>query len=169
MVDLTDGIHTLGLYANDTAGNMGASEEVFFAVDTTPPLIENVHQNPPKNNVMPEDIVTVYANVTDILSGVDSVKLTYFINNSTIGMEIPMTFNSTTGLYEFGIFRQSAGTFVKYQIQATDNVGNTVFDDNAGQYYVYSVIPEFPVHLILLLLFTGTILGAIIYKRKRFT
>jgi len=37
---LPDGPHSLIVYANDTAGNMGSSDIVYFTVDTTPPIAE---------------------------------------------------------------------------------------------------------------------------------
>jgi PKD repeat protein len=37
LIDLTDGSHSVTVYANDTAGNMGASSTIYFAVDTTKP------------------------------------------------------------------------------------------------------------------------------------
>jgi len=37
--DLSDGYHNLVVYANDTAGNMGSSDTVYFAIDTTAPSI----------------------------------------------------------------------------------------------------------------------------------
>jgi len=47
LVGLSDGIHSVTVYANDTAGNMGSSETVYFTVqtspvDTTPPTISIV-------------------------------------------------------------------------------------------------------------------------------
>jgi hypothetical protein len=41
---LLDGGHHVVVYANDTAGNMGASETVYFTVDTTSPNISAVHK-----------------------------------------------------------------------------------------------------------------------------
>jgi PKD repeat protein len=35
---ISDGQHDLVIYANDTAGQMGASEKIYFTVDTTPPV-----------------------------------------------------------------------------------------------------------------------------------
>jgi hypothetical protein len=55
-----------------------------------------------------------------------------------------MTLNQTSGLYEFAIPGQEAGTLMKYCMTAYDNAGNIATNDNAGQYYVYTVIPEFP-------------------------
>ncbi len=39
LTDLTEGNHSLVVYANDTFGNMEKSDTVFFTVDTTPPNI----------------------------------------------------------------------------------------------------------------------------------
>jgi PKD repeat protein len=35
---ISDGQHDLVIYANDTAGQMGASEKIYFTVDTKPPV-----------------------------------------------------------------------------------------------------------------------------------
>jgi len=39
---LSDGAHILVIYANDTAGNMGSSDIIYFTIDTTPPSISIV-------------------------------------------------------------------------------------------------------------------------------
>jgi len=39
--------------------------------------------------------------------------------------------------------RYSKETYVKYKIVAYDNAENMAVEDNAGQYYTYTVIPEF--------------------------
>jgi hypothetical protein len=38
-MDLSQGIHNVTMYANDTFGNMGVSNTAFFSVDTLPPSI----------------------------------------------------------------------------------------------------------------------------------
>jgi hypothetical protein len=40
IIGLSEGTHTMTVYANDTAGNMGASDAVYFTVDTVSPSIE---------------------------------------------------------------------------------------------------------------------------------
>jgi len=40
ILGLSDGVHTITVYANDTAGNMGHSDTVYFTIDTVLPLIE---------------------------------------------------------------------------------------------------------------------------------
>jgi parallel beta-helix repeat protein len=61
---LTDGLHTIVVYANDTVGNMGASDVLPFTVDTIPPSI---------NVVLPE-------NATYMSS---SVPLNFTVNKPT--------------------------------------------------------------------------------------
>lgn len=39
LTNLTDGNHKITLYANDSIGNMGKSNTVFFSIDTQPPVI----------------------------------------------------------------------------------------------------------------------------------
>jgi multisubunit Na+/H+ antiporter MnhC subunit len=39
ITDLSDGTHSLTVYANDSAGNMGQSKTVYFTIDTRPPVI----------------------------------------------------------------------------------------------------------------------------------
>jgi hypothetical protein len=65
-----DGFHHVLVYANDTVGNMGASNTVYFTVDTTPPEIKEISQFPLKDNVQPADEVRVNATIIDMTSGV---------------------------------------------------------------------------------------------------
>jgi hypothetical protein len=48
LAGLLEGLHYVIVYANDTAGNMGSSDVVYFTIDVTPPSIENVSQTPLK-------------------------------------------------------------------------------------------------------------------------
>jgi hypothetical protein len=40
LVGLSDGVHTITVYANDTAGNVGRSVSVYFTINALPPNIE---------------------------------------------------------------------------------------------------------------------------------
>ena len=51
--------------------------------------------------------------------------------NIVIWIDLPMTLNSTTGLYEAIIPGQRANTLVKYRIAAYDNAGNYKVEDNS--------------------------------------
>jgi hypothetical protein len=105
-------------------------------------VIEN-ESRMPENAVQPAQGTKVLVNVTDPGSGVKSVTLSYTINSNT-WFDTQMTFNSTTGLYECTVSGQQANTRVKYRILAYDNAGNEKIGDNQGQYYIYTVVPEFP-------------------------
>jgi len=39
LTELSEGSHTITVYANDTAGNIGTSETVYFSIDQTPKLL----------------------------------------------------------------------------------------------------------------------------------
>ncbi len=57
------------------------------------------------------------------------------------------------------------GKHVQYKILAYDNSNNLVVEDNAGEYYVYTIIPEFQNFIILV--FMISILLAVILTKKR--
>ena len=137
--------------------------------DGTPPTIGEPSQTPAANNVQPNQPVKVSVNVTDPESGVKNFTLWYSINGEG-NQAIPMIYNGSTGLWEAEIPGQPLDTHVKYWIEAYDNAGNRAINDNAGQYYTYTVIPEFsswPLLRWLLLLLTLTLLGAAMKVRIR--
>ena len=137
-------------------------------VDKTPPLIENVHQQPANDSVYPEDEVMVYANVTDDLSGVKQVILNYTYTNSTgtwhgtVIMD-PLELDSYNGT----IPRLPYCTNVTYMIIAEDNFNNIITTEEMGQKYKYHVIPEFSLQLVLPILAASTLLTVLIRKRKQ--
>jgi len=136
-------------------------------LDRTSPVILNQTRTP-SGDVTANQPVTISANVTDLLSGVGSVRLEYNVTNSPLTLDLSMSLNSTTGLYEYLIPGQPAGAVVKYKITAYDKAGNVVTDDNAGQYYTYVVtVPEFSSLLILPLLMLATLFAAITYRKSR--
>jgi hypothetical protein len=135
--------------------------------DTTPPLIENVHQQPINDNVLPEDDVMVYANVTDDLSGVKQVTLNYTYTNSTGTWHGTVIMdNLELDIYNGMIPRLPYCTNVTYAIIAEDYFNNTIISEEME--YRYHVIPEFPSQIVLPLFAITTLLTAIVSKRKLF-
>lgn len=65
----------------------------------------------------------------------------------------------------FNIKLVRACTFVKYEIFAYDKAGNCIVKDNDGQYYVYSVIPEFSSHLFTLISIISISLAFLLAKK----
>jgi len=117
-------------------------------IDVAQPIIDKPHQWPPPNEVEPDMAVLVYVNVTDRESGVNKTILSYTIDNgltwNNITMELVCYLPCDKWFYIAEIPGMPANTLVKYKIIAYDNAGNYAIEDNAGQYYVYTVIPEYP-------------------------
>jgi hypothetical protein len=165
LTGLLDGTHKVIVYANDTFGNMGTSEMVYFADDTTPPNIVNVSQVPPETDVWPEDEVKVNVTVTDNLSGVKKVMLKYTNGNGTwITVEMAKI---EVHIWKATIPSFPSDTNITYTITAEDNVNNTITSQEMEYTYQHQVVPEFsalwslPSFMIIALLLT------IFYKKKR--
>jgi len=135
--------------------------------DGRPPDIDIPIQDPSANNVQPYQNVTISVNVTDNLSGVKNVTLTYSLDNGTT-WENPesMDFNSTSGLYEGTIPGQPMGTEVRFKIVAFDNTENSVTKDGTSADYSYIVVPEFSTLIVTPLFMIATLLAVIVYRKK---
>lgn len=132
--------------------------------DTTPPNIGTPVQKPLRDNVTQNESVTVSVDITDTESGVKNATLQYYLNTTATWTAVMMDYNSTSQLYYATIPGQSEGTRVRCKITAYDNAENLAVKEGEGQ--DYTVIPEFPVLLILPLFFIATLLTVIIYKTK---
>jgi hypothetical protein len=164
LTDLADGTHCIIVYANTTYGIIGASDTVCFSVDTTPPNITDVIQDPAKDNVYPEDEVKVNATITDNLSGVKQALLNYTNGNGT-WIAIQMT-NLEDNIWTATIPAFPAGTNVTYVITAEDNVGNAISTEEMGYTHQYPVIPEFTALATISLSIMATLAAVIVGKRK---
>ena len=162
-IPVSEGRHTLVVYANDTVGNMGASNTVCFTVDVSSPIIEDPARVP-AGDVEPYQEVIVSVNVTDEISDVETVILSF--QNNTSRYNVTMDFNLTTSLYEASIPGQPADTFVKYKVIAYDEAGHFAVNDKEKEYFVYTVIPEFSSVLILFLLFAVTTFFVVFTKKN---
>jgi len=164
LASLLDGSHHVVVYANDTAGNMGASITVYFTVDTTPPNITDVSQIPLENNVLPEDEVKVNATVTDELSGVKQVTLNY-TNGDGTWVTVNMT-NLEGNVWNATILAFPYGTNVTYKIIAEDNMNNTITTEELGYEHQYIVVPEFAALTPMLLMLMALTVAIAICKRR---
>ncbi len=162
---LSEGPHRITVYANDTTGNRGCSNTVYFKMDTNPPNI-TTPSHVPQADVEPNQEVVVSVNITDEISEVDTVILSYTTDNGTSWSNVTMIYNPNTELYKVLIPGQPSETLVKYEIIVYDEAGNFDVNDNAGQYYVYTVIPEFPSTMILLLFMIATLMAVVLMKYK---
>jgi len=132
----------------------------FLSIDETPPTIDDPTQNPPKENVQPDQPVTISVNVTDLESGVKNVTL-YYTHNKPVTPQLV-----ASGLWEATIPGYAAGTFIQYKIEAYDNAENHVVNDKAGEYFTYTVIPEYTPLVMMILFMTASIIAVLIYSTK---
>jgi len=133
--------------------------------DSTAPLI-SIPSRLPEGDVQPNQQVTVFVNVTDAESGVKNATLYYDLNYNQTWIAEPMSYNSTSCLYNVTILGQPIGTYVRFKIVAYDKAGNNATRDGTEQYCTYQVIPEFPSSLILPL-FMVLAIPAILYVKKK--
>ena len=138
---------------------------IYYYEDSNPPSI-GIPVQEPAINITTEQEVKVSAEITDNETGIKNATLYYTIDNGTTWTPVAMIYNDTSGLYEAAIPPQALGTYVQYMITAYDNAENQATEDNAGEYYVYGVIPEYPI--LMLLIFTAiTATTAILVKTRR--
>jgi hypothetical protein len=148
--------------------SISSLKDLIFQIepDNTRPAIGTPVHTPE----IPDDgeAVTVSANVTDADTGVrpDGVILSYSTDDGETWNNVTMS-RTTGDTYEGIIPGLPAGTHVKYMIIAYDNAGNFEVEDQLGDYYVYTVITEFPNWQIiaLTLLLIGIIL--VIMRRRQ--
>jgi hypothetical protein len=156
----------------DTSGNVLDRKTVAFSIygDTTPPFISYISQTPSSDLVQPGEDVTVRATVYDINSGVGRVTLSYRYssdNGSTWSAwaDLPMNPEAVYG-FKGTIPGFQAETRVQYKISAVDNRGNAGINDAAGDYYVYTVVPELPSPFLMPLLVVVIALALVLSRNQ---
>jgi len=129
--------------------------------DATSPFINDAFREP--EVVQPYQEVIIMASVTDSKSGVQEVILCYHLDNSSKWLNVKM--NKMVGdTFVGSIPGFPAETNVSYVVIAYDYAGNFAVDNKGGQYYVFTVVPEFsPIHVLLLVIVLTTI---VIAKKK---
>jgi N-acetylneuraminic acid mutarotase len=145
LVNLTNGQHTLVLYANDSLGNMGESSPIYFGVDTTPPKIAFLD---PQNKTY----------------GSNDIQLTFTTSEpSTLTYSLDGEENQTIlGNVSLPALSNGAHFLTVY---ATDSVGNV------GGQTVYFNIEPFPLLTVAAIVALTIIVGAgsylLFYRHRR--
>jgi hypothetical protein len=136
-----------------------------YAIDETEPVIGSPVQFPSSGNVLADQPVEVSVSVTDEGSGVKNVTLIY--RNDTTWYQLPMTLNTTTQNWTATIPGHHLGTNITYYIEAYDNAQNHAINNNSTNYYIYTVIPEYPTTLpTIITIATITTITITLKKRK---
>ena len=114
--ELIDGNYHLFIYANDSAGNVGLNDSVWFRVDTIPPTI-NI-QSPINGYTIPNYVsgsIPIFTNFS--VSDVNLDSCWYFIDS------VNTSINCSSGYNNFTFHLSSAGTF-NLTVYANDSLGN---------------------------------------------
>lgn len=169
-----DGNYLLQIKATD--GVNTAVKVVHFSLakgetmHTTPPVISSVTQTPPSDSVQPSQDVAVRATVYDADSGVRNVTLSYRHggdNGDTWSPWMDVTMSLEAGNdFTASIPGLGDGMRVQYKILALDNADNAALSDNAGGYYVYAVVPEFPSPILMPLIVVVITLGLVLSRKR---
>jgi hypothetical protein len=144
LFNLSQGAHKVTVYANDSLGNMGISNSIFFSIDTLPPSLEIML---PQNKT--------YETVDIQLTFAVNEAVTYLAYSLDGQENITINGNLTLPALSNGPHRIT--------LYATDTVGNT------GQKTVSFNIAPFPIVLVVAVLAMVTIIlasGYLAFKRK---
>jgi PKD repeat protein len=155
--------NTLEFWSVDIVGNIESVQVVSeIKLDKTDPVIGNPTTSP-DYEVQAEETVKVTVDVSDSVSGVDQVILSYSTDNGSSWNDVSMNLNSTLDLWEAEIPGQELWTKVNYKITANDNAGNSV-TSNGTELNGYDVVPEFPTWMVPLTLIAITLVAVIVKK-----
>ena len=136
------------------------------AIDNTSPTISTPSQDPDPAMVEPNQNVTISVEVVDEGVGVREVILSYTVDEGQTWTNITMD-NLSGNTYWGKIPGFEADTYVQYKIIAYDNADNPTVEDKNGEYYVYTVIPEFENLAILIFMFSTLIMGILTKTMKQ--
>ena len=162
---MIDGANITAVDIECTNGIIHVIDAVMWAhTDVAAPAISDVSHDPE----IPDDgvAVNVTAIVTDAEAGVYTVTLSYSTDGGETWNNVTMT-NTIEDTYEGQIPGLPAETEVQYAIMAYDNVGNLAVENNAGEYYVYSVIPEFAPATLVAIFAILSLLATILAKKSK--
>ena len=159
--------------AYDYSDRIGARVNVTLQLgeDSTAPLID-IPSRLPEGDVQSNEQVEVFVNVTDAEAGVKNATLYYVVsyivilNNDELWTAEPMSYNSTSNVYNATIPGQPYGTYVVFKVVAYDKAGNNATRDGTEPYCAYQVVPEFPSSLILPMFIVLSV-PAILYVKKK--
>jgi N-acetylneuraminic acid mutarotase len=145
LFNLTEGSYNIILYVNDSLGNMGYSDRVFFSVDTIPPKI----------------VITSPKNQT---YGSTSIQLTFTVNKTVASLAYSLDGQKNVTIVGNVTLPALTNGSHRLTVYAIDKVGNP------GSETVYFTTAPFPTVLIAGVAASITIAlaaGYILFERRR--
>jgi len=131
--NLIDANYTYQAWIVDRAGNTNKTETRSVVIDTTAPAITNItlksNDSTEPNDIDAGDRVNVTVNVTDALTGVDSVRLQWKYNTADDKDYYNATMNNETfggSIYNASFIPNAEGNWT-YRILVNDTLGNEIY------------------------------------------
>jgi hypothetical protein len=145
---LSEGSHTLVVYAEDTFGNTGTSKIVNFAIDTTPPVIS---------------ILSIQNRTYDSAE----VSLTFAVNESTFRIEYSLDGQNNITIIENSTLTMLSNGVHNVTLYAWDEAGNLGFSQTTS----FSVAVQDPFPIALAAVSGASVIavgmGLLLYFKKR--
>ncbi len=139
--------------------------ELLVSIDTEAPNITSIVQVPPDGSVLPENEVEISVTVSDNLSGVKQVTLTYTHSNASGNWtRIVQMIKLEGDVWSAVIPAFATGTIVSYRITAEDSAGNIVSSDDFEYELRNQSFPELSSLIFLLAFVIAALLAVIVYK-----
>jgi hypothetical protein len=145
LLGLSEGDHNVTIYANDSLGNMGSSNTVFFSIDTLPPILEMLV---PQNQTY----------------GVTDIQLTFTINEAFSNLAYSLDGQSKKEIVGNVTLPALSNGAHRLTLYATDDLGNlaekTVFFD-------VSPFPIVTIAAVVAIVIIALASGYLLYKHKK--
>ncbi len=139
--------------------------ELLVSIDTEAPNITSIVQVPPDGSVLPENEVEISVTVSDNLSGVKQVTLTYTHSNASGNWtRIVQMIKLEGDVWSAVIPAFATGTIVSYRITAEDSAGNIVSSDDFEYELRNQSFPELSSLIFLLAFVIAALLAVTVYK-----
>ncbi len=145
LLNLSQGLHSITLYANDSLGNMGSSNEVFFSVDSLAPVI----------------VIMVPQNQS---YGSTDIGLTFTVNKATTALAYSLDGQKNVTIVGNVTLPALSDGSHRLTVYATDEIGNS------GSKTVYFNIAPFPTITVVGVAASITIVlaaGYLLFERRK--
>jgi N-acetylneuraminic acid mutarotase len=145
LLGLSQGDHNVTIYANDSLGNMGSSNTVFFSFDTLPPILEILV---PKNQTY---------SVTDI-------QLTFTINEAVSNLAYSLNGQSKKDIVGNVTLPALSNGAHRLTLYATDDLGNLA---EKTIFFNVSPFPVVAIAAVVAIIIIALASGYLLYKHKK--
>ncbi len=145
LLGLSQGDHNVTIYANDSLGNMGSSNTVFFSVDTLPPILDIVV---PKNQTY----------------GVTDIQLTFTINEAFSNLAYSLDGQSKKDIVGNVTLPALSNGAHRLTLYATDDLGNLA---EKTIFFNVSPFPVVAIAAVVAIVIIALASGYLLYKHKK--